>query len=91
MSHVWGDGIIRRGRANGKNMHALVADALEVVCELHDGVEGVCELDFLGVVGDEDGLCGFDGDDAFLALSCLVSTCPFHPMTCLCISWRGFA
>lgn len=49
----------------------LVADLLEVLAQLDDRVEGVGRLDRVGVVGDEEGLCGLVGDDAFLALGCV--------------------
>jgi hypothetical protein len=46
----------------------LVAHLLEVLAQLDDRVEGVGRLDRVGVVGDEERLCGLVGDDAFLAL-----------------------
>lgn len=46
----------------------LVADLDEVVAELLNGVGGGTRLDGLGVVCNEDGLCGFDDDNAFSAL-----------------------
>jgi hypothetical protein len=49
----------------------LVADLLEVFAKLDDRVEGVGRLDRVGVVGDEERLCGLVGDDALLALSCV--------------------
>lgn len=49
----------------------LVANLLEVLAQLDDRVEGVGRLDRVGVVGDEEGLCGLVGDDAFLALPCV--------------------
>lgn len=41
---------------------------LEVLAELDDRVEGVGSLDSVGVVGDDDGLSGLEGDKALLAL-----------------------
>jgi hypothetical protein len=46
----------------------LVADLLEVLAQLDDRVECVGRLDRVGVVGDEERLCGLVGDDALLAL-----------------------
>jgi hypothetical protein len=52
----------------------LVADLLEVLAQLDDRVECVGRLDRVGVVGDEQRLCGLVGDDALLALGS-VSVC----------------
>jgi hypothetical protein len=49
----------------------LVADLLEIFAQLDDRVEGVGRLDRVGVVSDEERLCGLVGDDAFLALACV--------------------
>jgi hypothetical protein len=46
----------------------LVADLLEVLAQLDNRVECVGRLDRVGVVGDEERLCGLVGDDALLAL-----------------------
>lgn len=53
----------------------LVADLLEVLAQLNYRGVGVGSLDGIGVVGDEERLCGLECDDAFFALL-LVSTCP---------------
>jgi hypothetical protein len=44
---------------------------LQVLAELDDRVEGVGGLDAVGVVGNDEGLCGLEYDDAFLALCCV--------------------
>jgi hypothetical protein len=62
-----------------KRQACLVADLLEVLAELDDRVEGVGRLDRVGVVGDEEGLCGLVGNDAFLALR----------RVSVCLSWVG--
>jgi NAD/NADP transhydrogenase alpha subunit len=54
-------------------MH-LVADLLEVLAQLDDRVVCVGCLDGVGVVGDEERLCGLVCDDADLALREHVST-----------------
>ena len=47
------------------HLHAVL---LQVLAELDDRVVGVGSLDAVGVVGDDEGLCGLEDDDAFLAL-----------------------
>ena len=47
---------------------ALHAVLLEVVAELGDRGEGVGRLDGLGVVSDDDGLAGLEGNNTLLAL-----------------------
>jgi hypothetical protein len=47
----------------------LVADAFQIVAQLLDGVDGVASLYGLRVVRNEESLCGFANDNAFLALS----------------------
>jgi hypothetical protein len=56
----------------------LVADLLEVLAQLDDRVECVGRLDRVGVVGDEERLCGLVGDDALLTL---------RVCQCLCGVW----
>jgi hypothetical protein len=53
----------------------LVADLLQVLAQLDNGVERIWRLDGVGVVGDEECLCGLVGDDAFLALCCVSQCC----------------
>jgi hypothetical protein len=56
-----------------KRLHAVL---LQVLAELDDRVVGVGGLDAVGVVGDDEGLCGLEDNDAFLALCCVsVSEC----------------
>ena len=49
---------------------------LEVLAELDDRVEGVGSLDGVGVVGDDDGLNGLEGDKALLALVLVLVLAP---------------
>jgi hypothetical protein len=64
-----------RGYANilkaktGSNRRHLVSDLLEVLAQLDNRVVSVGCLDSVGVVGDEEGLGGLEGNDAFLALN----------------------
>jgi hypothetical protein len=53
---------------NPRRLHAVL---LQVLAELDNRVVGVGSLDTVGVVGDDEGLCGLEDDDAFLAL-CVV-------------------
>jgi hypothetical protein len=48
---------------------------LQVLAELDHRVVGVGGLDAVGVVGDDEGLCGLEDDDTFLAL-CVVLVFP---------------
>ena len=48
----------------------LVAHLLEVLAECGNVVEGDGGLGVGVVVADEEGLCGFVGDDAFFSLPC---------------------
>ena len=51
-----------------RRLHAVL---LQVLAELDNRVVGVGGLDAVGVVGDNEGLCGLEDDDAFLALCCV--------------------
>ena len=55
---------------------ALHSVLLQVLAELNYGVEGVGSLDGVGVVGDDDGLNGLEGDKALLALVLVLVLAP---------------
>jgi len=55
--------------SNGKVI--LISRILQVHTELNDSVVGIGGLDFFWVMGDDEGLGGLVGDDAFLTLKVL--------------------